>query len=562
MRRAMMLCAAVLCLTMTLAPTALAAGADEVEVCYPTAITQSEDGTELRKLYDLGPEDDPTGIPRSDFEQDGFHYTLTDLLRQELPEHDERQHTETVSLQSANKDMASILALLPQEKEFITEDGYMGTLSLQLDTVQVEVSGYGSSTREISATRSYPNLANQDTANIPKTIQDNGRTLTLQTINWQTDNTATLDGYALGDRFTAVATYTGSATSSYVKGYTVTADYTGTVGKINLDRVRYVAIFEGTPLQPVEEVPAAAAFSWAVLLVPIGMVALVGAVAGAALFIRHRREHEPVPSLQGNPEFHVEPNLGTYYLSMNLEDPAFADVNVRKALSLAIDRDYVANTLMQGTYSPAYNLVGEGWVDTDGSSFNANANGGQSYISDDFDANLEEAKQLLADAGYPNGEGLPTITYTTNDAGYHKTVAEYLQQAWGELGINVEVNIVEWSSFTPMRRNGEYMVARNGWVGDYSDPSNMLDLFCTGNGNNDGKFSNADFDAAMEKAASTMDTAERSAALHQAEDVLMEQVGCIPVAYYNDFWLQSEKITGIWHSAYGYWYFMYGDIAE
>ena len=205
MRRAMMLCAAVLCLTMTLAPTALAAGTNEVEICYPTAITQSEDGTELRKLYDLGPEDDPTGIPRSDFEQDGFHYTLTDLLRQELPEHDERQHTETVSLQSANKDMASILALLPQEKEFITEDGYMGTLSLQLDTVQVEVSGYGSSTREISATRSYPNLANQDTSNIPKTIQDNGRTLTLQTINWQTDNTATLDGYALGDRFTAVA---------------------------------------------------------------------------------------------------------------------------------------------------------------------------------------------------------------------------------------------------------------------------------------------------------------------------------------------------------------------
>ena len=73
---------------------------------------------------------------------------------------------------------------------------------------------------------------------------------------------------------------------------------------------------------------------------------------------------------------------------------------------------------------------------------------------------------------------------------------------------------------------------------------------------------NAEYDAAMEKAASTMDTAERSAALHEAEDVLMEQVGCIPVAYYNDFWLQSEKITGIWHSAYGYWYFMYGDIAE
>ena len=200
-------------------------------------------------------------------------------------------YIETVSLQSANKDMASILALLPQEKEFITEDGYTGTLTLQLDTVQVEVSGYGSSTREVSATRSYPNLANQDTANIPKTIQENGRTLTLQAIDWQTDNTATMDGYALGDRFTAVATYTSSATSSYVKGYTVTADYTGIVGKINLDRVRYVAIFEGTPLLPAEEVPAAA-FNWAVILAPIAVVALVGAAAGAALFIRRRRESD------------------------------------------------------------------------------------------------------------------------------------------------------------------------------------------------------------------------------------------------------------------------------
>ena len=226
-------------------------------------------------------------------EQDGFHYTLVDLLQQELPEYEERQHTETVSLQSSSKDMASVLALLPQEKEFVTEDGYTGTLTLQLDTVQVEVSGYGSSTRQVSATRSYPNLINQDTANIPKTIQEDGRTLTLQTIRWQTDNTATLDGYALGDRFTAVATYTGSATSSYVKGYTVTADYTGTVGKINLNTVRYVAIYEGTPLQPVEAVEPAS-FNWAVILVPVGVVALACAVAGAALFLRHRREAEPV----------------------------------------------------------------------------------------------------------------------------------------------------------------------------------------------------------------------------------------------------------------------------
>ena len=295
MKRTILRCAAGLLIAAALLPTALAAepfpAVTEVQVCYPTSVTRSEDGTEIRKVYDLSPEQDPAGIPRSDFEQDGFHYTLTDLLQQELPEHESRPHTETVSLESKSKDMESVLALLPQEKEFITEDGYTGTLTLQLDTVQVEVSGYGSSTREVSATRSYPNLANQDTANIPKTIQENGRTLTLQAIDWQTDNTATMDGYALGDRFTAVATYTSSATSSYVKGYTVTADYTGIVGKINLDRVRYVAIFEGTPLLPAEEVPAAA-FNWAVILAPIAVVALVGAAAGAALFIRRRRESD------------------------------------------------------------------------------------------------------------------------------------------------------------------------------------------------------------------------------------------------------------------------------
>ena len=292
MKRKLAFCAAALCLTLALAPTALAAELGDVEVCYPTAVTRSEDGTELRKIYELGPEDDPAGIPRSDVEQDGFHYTLVDLLQQELPEYEEKQHTETVSLQSPGKDMATILELLPQEKEFVTEDGYTGTLTLQLDTVQVDVSGYGSSTREVSATRSYPNLANQDTANIPKTIQEDGRTLTLQSIQWQTDNTAAMDGYALGDRFTAVATYTGTATSSYVKGYTVTANYTGTVSKINLNTVRYVAIFEGTPLQPVES-SEPASFNWAVILVPIGVVALAGVGTGAALFIRHRREAEP-----------------------------------------------------------------------------------------------------------------------------------------------------------------------------------------------------------------------------------------------------------------------------
>ena len=297
MKRVFALCA--MALTLAMALPVQAAAAETVAVCYPASITRSEDGGEIRKIYDLSPTDDPAGIPRSDFEQDGFRYTLTDLLKQELPEYEERQHTETVSLESKSKDMASVLALLPQEREFITDDGLTGTLTLQLDTVQVEVAGYGSSTKEVQATRSYPNLAGQDTQYIPKTIEDNGRTLTLQSIDWQTDNTASTDGYALGDRFTAVATYTGSATSSYVKGYTVTADYTGTVSRIALNKTRYVAIFEGTAIVPVEpavELPdvleAPKQFNWAYVLVPLGVVAAAGGGVGIALFLKRRRESD------------------------------------------------------------------------------------------------------------------------------------------------------------------------------------------------------------------------------------------------------------------------------
>ncbi len=283
---------------------------------------------------------------------------------------------------------------------------------------------------------------------------------------------------------------------------------------------------------------------------------------GSVLFIKDVPTEE-IPSLSGNPEFFVDPIIGTYYVNLNNDKECFQDARVRRALSLAIDRNYVAGTLMQGTYSPASNFMGPGWIDTDGTEFMANANGGKPYIdNDNFEANLAEAKELMKEAGYENGEGFPAITYSTNDSGYHKVVAEYLQQAWAELGIQLDVKTVEWASFTPMRRNGEYDVARNGWVGDYSDPSNMLDLLYSTNGNNDGKFNNADYDAAMDLSRTTLDPAERSKALHTAEDILMEEAGCIPIAYYNDFWLQSPKITGAWHSAYGYWYFMYADITE
>ena len=280
--------------------------------------------------------------------------------------------------------------------------------------------------------------------------------------------------------------------------------------------------------------------------------------SGEAVLIKDVPTDE-IPSLtkaEDGGDFYVDTILGTYYVSLNLQRDAFKDAKVRKALSLAIDRDYVANTIMQGTYSAADSIVGPGIVDESGYFHD---NGNAPYISADYEANLAEAKKLLAEAGYPNGEGYPTIEYSCNDAGYHVPLAEYLQQAWGDLGITLTISKMEWSSFTAARRAGEYDVARNGWVMDYNDPSNMLDLFCSGNGNNDGKYSNPDFDAAID-ASRVADSAEHFAQLHKAEDILMEDMGCLPIAYYNDYWLQSPTLKGTWHSPYGYWYLQYGYI--
>lgn len=275
---------------------------------------------------------------------------------------------------------------------------------------------------------------------------------------------------------------------------------------------------------------------------------------------------EEIPTLKKDKkdEFYVDPILGTYYLSMNLNKAPFNNKNVRKALSLAIDRDYVANTVMQGTYSPAYNYVGTGVDDVDPGKFLENskaANGGKPYISEDYKANLEEAKKALAEAGYPEGKGFPTITYSTNDTGYHKAVAEYLQQVYKDLGITMNIDIVDWSSFTPKRRAGEYEMARNGWVMDYNDASNMIELFVSSNGNNDGKYNNPAFDKAMND-SKVADKTAHFAALHEAEKIVSEDYGFIPVAYYNDFWLQSTSLKGTWHSPYGYWYLQYAYLAD
>ena len=284
--------------------------------------------------------------------------------------------------------------------------------------------------------------------------------------------------------------------------------------------------------------------------------------SGDALMIKDVPTQE-ITTLKDRSDFHIDPILGTYYLDLNTTLDEFKDPKVREALSLALDRKYISETITAGTYTPASGFVSEGVTDWDGSAWQDNITDKSAYINiDDHAGNLAKAKELLKEAGYENGAGLPEMVYSTNDASYHKKIAEYLQQAWGELGLKVQVNIVEWKSFTPQRRSGNYQIARDGWVMDYNDPSNILELALTGNGNNNAKYSNPEFDALMSKAATEKDPQTRFGYLHQAEDFIMKDTAMVPLLYYNDFYLQSDKITGSWHSPDGFWHFEYADIAE
>ena len=223
--------------------TALAAEPESTEppeqqppaVLYPAEVRTSEENGMIRleKVYYLSVHDDPSAIPTEDFDREGRHYTLLDILKNDLSETDRRDYIETVTLESKTKDMAEIIKTLEPEREITTEDGYTGVLKPDYTKITVEAAGYKTSSWTVTAKRTYPNLSDADASLLPKSIEDSGRTLTLSDVDWQ----------EAGEFYTANATYTGTASGRSVTGYTVTVEYSGEVTKTSRDTVIYTAIF-------------------------------------------------------------------------------------------------------------------------------------------------------------------------------------------------------------------------------------------------------------------------------------------------------------------------------
>jgi len=254
-----------------------------------------------------------------------------------------------------------------------------------------------------------------------------------------------------------------------------------------------------------------------------------------------------------SPDYIRSPLLGTYYFDLNVTKAPLDNAKVRQALALAIDRNYIVTQVTKQNQIPAYAIVPEGIVDTNPNGKTFRANGTDAMLESDMTKAVAAAKQLLSDAGYPDGKGLPKIelSYNNNNVG-HKTIAEAIANMWKtNLGIQVDIVAVEGTVFNSYRMQLKHMIARDGWISDWNDATSMLDLFKTGNGNNHTGWSNTDYDTKVNQAETTQDMTLRSQLLHDSEKIETSDMPAIPLYYYTNNFMLKPYVDGACFSPLG-----------
>ena len=228
------------------------------------------------------------------------------------------------------------------------------------------------------------------------------------------------------------------------------------------------------------------------------------------------------------------PYLGTYYYLVNTDRPPVDNVLVRRALSYALDRDTLTRTVLQNTAIPAYSITPPDTLGYNPPKL--------------FDYNPEKARELLAEAGYPNGEGWPglEIIYNTQEA--HRKIAVAVQQMWKrELNIDVTISNQEWKVYLNSVSQRDFQIARRGWIGDYVDANNFLDLFITDGGNNNTGYSDAIYDdIILNRAPKAKSRQERYGLFLEAETMMMNDMPIIPIYTYTSKHLIHPSVEGIY----------------
>lgn len=278
-------------------------------------------------------------------------------------------------------------------------------------------------------------------------------------------------------------------------------------------------------------------------------------------FIQKNFPVDELPTLLGNGEVTVDDYIGTYYVCFNNEAAPFDDARVREAFALVIDRDYIVAQITQAGELPATGWVPSGIYDANGAEGDDFRTVGSSYAfastsDEEYEANCQRAKELLAEAGYADGQGFPVTTYIYNTNDQHKAIAEALQAMWQDkLGVTVQLENMDWNAFIEARNSGAYQLCRHGWIADYNDPISFLDLWYSTGGNNDANYSNPDYDAAMDAAKSTADAQERMQHMHEAEDILFTDYGISPIYFYVNTKMLNQNFDGLYYTPLGYYFF-------
>jgi len=229
------------------------------------------------------------------------------------------------------------------------------------------------------------------------------------------------------------------------------------------------------------------------------------------------------------------PYISSYYYMLNTTRKPLDDIRVRKALSLALDREEICTKILAAGEIPAYGLVPPGLEGYSGATCAAE--------------DPEEARRLLAEAGYPEGKGFPRmdILYNTDEA--HQTIAELIRKQWQrELGIQIKTRNEEWASYLSSHRQMKYDVSRRAWVGDYADPSTFLDMMVTGGEQNNTGWSNAEYDALIEQAARESNPEKRRQIFRQSERILMDELPIVPIYFYVSKNMVKPYVRGFYNN--------------
>ena len=240
---------------------------------------------------------------------------------------------------------------------------------------------------------------------------------------------------------------------------------------------------------------------------------------------------EYVPHLRRFRDFHTNAFLAVYYYSFNVTHPPLDNPLVRRALSLAVDRRAITDELLRGGQIPGANFVPTDFP------------GYQSPPAPEYDP--EEAARLLAQAGYPNGEGFPRLEILFNTLESHRKIAETIQQMWAKnLNIQVSLRNEEWASYLKSLTNQDYDIARQGWIADYPDPTTFTDLMESTNGNNHTGWKNPEYDRLLTMARQEADPVSRMGLLQRSEAMLIEQAPVLPLYTYASNWLLKPYVRG------------------